>query len=186
MWKSRSFATPNCQFFEVHGSEFKPHPACNPGQTSVVCITHPVLFFRVRKGTLNRLLAPCVNILPHLCFSNLFYQIQIFLPDVSLQDFLPLRICSALLTTGTTSAFFRRASVYSFSFFGCCGVTKRLSLRAGKRICSWIINVIPGTVSVFFASSACVRKNGDPVVIQNLLCNPRRFICGIHGDVFYF
>ena len=148
-WKNRSFAAPDCQFFEVHGSEFKPHPACNPGQTSVVCITHPVLFFRIRKGTLNRLLAPCVNILPHLCFSNLFHQIQIFLPDVSLQNFLPLRICSAFLTTGTSSAFFGRASVYSFPFFGRCGVTKRFPLRTGKGICSRIIYVVPGTVSVF-------------------------------------
>ena len=148
--ENRKFAVPDCQFFEVHGSKFKPHTACNSGQTSVVCITHGVFFFRVRKDTLNRLFTSCVNILPYVCFSDLLHQIQIFLPNVSLQNFLPLRIYSALLAAGTLSAYFGCASVDPFSILVCCGMAQCLSMRAGKGICCRIIDVIPRAVSDFF------------------------------------
>ena len=182
MWKSRSFATPDCQFFEIHGSKFKPHPACNPGQTSVVCITHGVFFLCIRKGTFNRLFSFGVNLLPHICFSDLLCQIQIFLPDVCLQNLLSFCVCSTLPATWTSPAFFGCASVYSFSFFGRCGVTKRFPLGAGKGVRGWIISVIPGAVSVFSAGSARIGKNGNSVVIQNLLYNPGCLICRIHSE----
>ena len=50
--KIRSIPLPNSNLFEVHGSIFKPHPSRNPGQTSVVRITHGVLFFCISKNTL--------------------------------------------------------------------------------------------------------------------------------------
>ena len=185
LWKNRSFATPYCQFFEVHGSKFKPHPACNPGQTSVVCITHSMLLFRIRKGTFNRFFAFGVNVFPHICFSNLFHQIQVFLPDVSLQRFLPFCVCSALLAAETFSAYSGCASVDSFAFLAGCGMTKCFSLWTGKGVCGRVIYVIPRTVSVFFPGSASIGENGNPVVLQYLPCNPRSLICGIHSDVFY-
>ena len=41
------------------------------------------------------------------------------------------------------------SAAVAFPFFGRCGVTKRFPLRTGKGICSRIIYVVPGTVSVF-------------------------------------
>ena len=48
--------TPLCQLFQIHGSIFKPHPSRNPGQTSVVCVTHGVFLFCICKNPLNGLL----------------------------------------------------------------------------------------------------------------------------------
>ena len=45
--------TPLGQFFQIHGSIFKPDPSCDCGQASVVCITHCVFLFCIRKDTLN-------------------------------------------------------------------------------------------------------------------------------------
>ena len=75
--------TPICQFFQIHGSIFKPDPSCDCGQASVVCISHCVLFFCIYKDTLNRLFALCINIFCTLCLSYLLYQIQILLPNMS-------------------------------------------------------------------------------------------------------
>ena len=53
--------TPLGQFFQIHGSIFKPDPSCDCGQASVVCITHCVFLFCIRKDTLNGLFALCIN-----------------------------------------------------------------------------------------------------------------------------
>ena len=59
--------TPFCQLFQVHGSIFKPHPACDPGQTSMMRVTHRVFFFCVGKDTFNRLFAHGIDFFPSLC-----------------------------------------------------------------------------------------------------------------------
>ena len=41
---------PICKLFQVHGSVFEPDPSCDGGQTSVVCISHRVLLFGIRKS----------------------------------------------------------------------------------------------------------------------------------------
>ena len=107
--------TPICQCFQIHGSIFKPDPSCNCGQTSVVCISHRVLFFCVCKDPLNGFFALCINFLRTLRLSNLFYQIQIFLPNVGCEYLLPFFIGSASCSAGAVSAFLRSASVCPFS-----------------------------------------------------------------------
>ena len=69
-------------FFQIHGSKFKPDPSRDGGQASVVCITHGVFLFCVRKDPLNGLLALCVNPLAQVGFSDALHNVQIFLPDV--------------------------------------------------------------------------------------------------------
>ena len=49
--------TPYRHLLQVHGNGSRPHPACDAGQTSVLCITHSVPFFRVRKDPFDRLFA---------------------------------------------------------------------------------------------------------------------------------
>ena len=54
---------PFCQLFAVHSSKLKPHPIGNLSQTSVVGITHTMLFFGVGKDPLNGFFAFCVKVL---------------------------------------------------------------------------------------------------------------------------
>ena len=53
--------TPLGQLFQIHGNIFKPDPPCDCGQASVVCITHCVFLFCIRKDTLNRLFPSLVH-----------------------------------------------------------------------------------------------------------------------------
>ena len=74
--------TPFCQLFQVHGSIFKPHPACDPGQTSMMRVTHRMFFFCVGKDTFNRLFAHGVDLFPAIRFAELLHKVKIFLPDI--------------------------------------------------------------------------------------------------------
>ena len=50
------------------------------GQTSVVRISHCVLLFRIRKYTLYRFFSHGIYLFPEFGLSQLFNQIEIFLP----------------------------------------------------------------------------------------------------------
>ena len=93
--KTRVIPTPDCQLFEIHGSKFKPDQSCDGGQTPVMCITHRVFLFCICKDPFNRFLALRINFFRTLCFSYLFNQIQILLPDVRRVYLLLFFICSA-------------------------------------------------------------------------------------------
>ena len=73
--KRQSIPLPNGYLFQIHGSILEPHPSGNPGQTSVVCISHGVLFFCVSKDTLNGFFSHGINFLATLGFTQLFHQI---------------------------------------------------------------------------------------------------------------
>ena len=114
--ETRVIPTPDCQLFEVHGSKFKPDPSCDGSQTSVMCITHRVFLLCIRKDPFNRFLALCINFFRTLCFSYLFNQIQILLPDVRCVYLLPLFICSAFRFARAVPALFRYAAIGPFPF----------------------------------------------------------------------
>ena len=42
-----------CEFFEIHGSKFKPYPIRDLGESAVGGITHSVFFFRILKDPFN-------------------------------------------------------------------------------------------------------------------------------------
>lgn len=87
-----------CQFFQIHGSIFKPDQSCDCGQTSVVCVSHRVILFRICEDTLYCFFALCINFLRALCFLYLFHQVHILLPDVRCEYFLPLAPCFLVFT----------------------------------------------------------------------------------------
>ena len=72
------------QFMQIHGSEFKLHPVCHLGQASVLCITHRVLFFGIRKDAFNGLFPPLVKIPVLLCIAGVVCQLLVILPDMPL------------------------------------------------------------------------------------------------------
>ena len=49
------------QLFQVHGNIFKPDPSGDGGQASVMCITHGVFLFCIRKNPLNGFFSLGVN-----------------------------------------------------------------------------------------------------------------------------
>ena len=64
---------PGGQLFQIHGSKLKLHPVRDLGQASVLRVTHPVLFLRIGKHTLDllfsqpvQLCAPILLILPSI------------------------------------------------------------------------------------------------------------------------
>ena len=119
--KYRVVPTPYRQLFQIHGSKFQPDPSCDGGQASVVCITHGVFFFCIRKDSFNRFFAFGIDVFATICLSDLFCQIQILLPDVSGEYLLPFFIGSAFRFARTMQAIFRCASVSSLSVtVGCC------------------------------------------------------------------
>lgn len=76
MRESRNFAIPDRQLVKVYGRKFKPHPACDPGQTSAVHITHSALYRCIRKGMLDQLFSFGVNGLLYVCLSDQICQIR--------------------------------------------------------------------------------------------------------------
>ena len=114
--------TPICQLFQIHGSIFKPDPSRDCGQASMVCISHRMLLFCIRKDTFNRFFALCINSLSTLCLSYLFYQIQILLPNMSCEYLLSLFVSSTLCFTRTICAILGCAAVCSFAIPVCSGM----------------------------------------------------------------
>ena len=51
-----------CEFFEIHGSKFKPYPIRDLGEAAVGGITHSVFFFRIRKDPFNGFFALLVKV----------------------------------------------------------------------------------------------------------------------------
>ena len=47
----RAIPAPICQLFQIHGSELKLHPVCNPGQASMMRVSHRMFFFCIGKNS---------------------------------------------------------------------------------------------------------------------------------------
>lgn len=106
------------QLFQIHGNTFKPDPSGNGGQASVVCITHRVFLFRIRKDPFNGLFSLGINLLAQVGLSDALHNVQVFLPDVGCQYLLAFLIC---LTAGfgwAVDAVFGGAAVDFFSRHG--------------------------------------------------------------------
>ena len=78
---------PVCQLLEIHGKKFKPYPVGNMGQTSIVGITHTMLFFAVGKNPLNSFFSLCVKILIFRGVPGIVGQFLIVLPDMAQDSF---------------------------------------------------------------------------------------------------
>ena len=113
--KNGSIPLPNSDLFEIHGSIFKPDPSRNGGQASVVCVTHCVFLFRIRKDPLNGFFSPGVNSFAQVGLSDVLHNVQVFLPDMCGVYLLPLFIRTAFCFARAMSALRRCASVRSFA-----------------------------------------------------------------------
>ena len=85
----------------------------------MVRITHGVLFFCIGKNTLYGLVPHGIEFLASFGFSQLFDQIEIFLPDMSCEYPLSAFICATNSSAGAVFAAFGRTAVSPFPFFAC-------------------------------------------------------------------
>ena len=153
---------PEGQFFEVHRSKFKPHPGGDPGQTSAVCKTHPMLVFGIGEDPFNGLLAQSIDLLAALTLAQLLRQVQILLPDVGGQYALALCVGAAGLPAGAVPAVLRRAAIEAFAILAGGRVPQPAALRADKAVLSFVIGKLPGLVNVF---PSFVPGIGDPCLL---------------------
>lgn len=132
--QTKAFPRPVCKLLQIHGSKFKPHPLRNAGQASHVGIAHRVFFFGVCKDTLNRFFAFLVNALTQICFADALYHIQILLPDVALNQLLPLAISTAFFSARAIHTYARCTAVGAFSISVRGSVAQQLTGRADHTV----------------------------------------------------
>ena len=157
---------PHGELFKVHGSKLKRDPSGNPGQASMMCITHRVFFFRIGKDALNGLLTHGIQVFTQLGFTQLLRQIHGLLPDVTIHHLLPFGTGSALLPAGTVPADLRGTAVNPFAVFAGGGVPEHLPLWAVKTVVCFLIGKIPGHISLSsYTVRTGVRKNLNSVVL---------------------
>ena len=154
--KRQSIPLPNGYLFEIHGSILEPHPSGHPGQTSVVCISHGVLFFCVSKDTLNGFFSHGINFLATLGFTQLFHQIKIFLPDMCGKHPLSVFVCSANCSAWTVFTDFSGTTVSSLALFAGGRVLQFVASGTDKAVIYQVIGEIPGTESVVLSFVACI------------------------------
>ncbi len=73
---------PYCQLFQIHGSKFKLHPVCYLSETSVVGVSHLMLFFCICEYTLYFLLAYPAQLFVSGCVSSILGKLYPVLPDM--------------------------------------------------------------------------------------------------------
>ena len=161
-WNS---GTPESQFFEIHGSKFEPHPGRNPGQTTVMCITHTMFFLGVSKDPFNGFFAQGIYLLAALGFAQLLGQIKVLLPDMGGQQALPLFIGAAGLPARAALAYFGGAAISPPSVLAGGGMSQFLAPWADKTVMFRIISKIPGAKLIFPAFITGIRENGDTAVL---------------------
>ena len=97
-------------------------------------IAHRVFFFGIRKDTLSRFLAFLVNALTQICFADALHHIQIFLPDVALDQLLPLAISTAFFSARAIHTYARCTAVGAFSISVGGSVAQQLTGRADHTV----------------------------------------------------
>ena len=71
-----------CEFFQIHGSKFKPDPILNCCQASVRSITHSMLFFRVGKYSFYLFFPQPVQFRVFRCMTEILGKLYIVVPNV--------------------------------------------------------------------------------------------------------
>ena len=75
-----------CEFFEIHGSKFKPYPIRDLGEAAIGGITHSVFFFRIRKDPFNGFFALLVKVGILGSVSCVIGKLLVIFPNMPLYD----------------------------------------------------------------------------------------------------
>ena len=177
---------PFCQFFEVHGSKFKLHPVRYLSQASVLCITHSVFLFCVRKDPFNRFFALLIQIAVLRRIPGIIRQIFVVLPDMPLYRFCAVFGMCTQSPRGTIGADFRIAFVLAAAIPVCCAVVQDLVFRADHAVIEFIINVFPPFVSALHGLRPFVGCRKNPLVPKHLFADMRRLVSTVCNHSFYF
>ena len=147
---------PGGQLFQVHGSKFKLHPVCHLGQASVLCITHGVFFFGIRKDTLNGFLPSLVKLLVFWRVAGVVRQVLVILPDMSLYGLYAILGMCAKRSGGTICADFGITFVFPVAVSVYSGVVKNPVFRANDTVVKRIIDILPPLMAALHRLRALV------------------------------
>ena len=131
----------------------------------MVCITHGVFLFCIRKDPFNGLFSLCINLFAQVGLSDTLHNVQVFLPDVGCEYLLPFLV---RLTAGfewAVDAVLGGAAVDPFPIPVCCGMAKLLTAGTEKHILYRVILVVPGAVSFFAAFVSRIRENRNLSIV---------------------
>ena len=149
----------------------------------MVCVTHGVLLLCISKYTLNCFFSLGIDCLALFSFADGLHNIQILLPDMRGHHLLPLFVGSAFEFAWARLALGRNRAVSSLSFLVCCSVSQHTTLRANETVRYRIVLILPGLVPFFISLTSGIGHDGYSPILQNLLCNPRGFICCVHRHI---
>ena len=127
---------PTGQLFQIHGSKLKIHPVCYLDQASVLCITHSVFFFCVRKDAFNRLFPLVVKVPVLRCIADVVRQILVILPDLPLYGLYAALGMRAAFSGGTIRANPGITLVFPVAVPVCGGILEDLVFRANHAVIS--------------------------------------------------
>ena len=124
-----------CEFFEIHGSKFKPYPIRDLGEAAVGGITHSVFFFRIRKDPFNGFFALLVKVGILGSVSCVIGKLLVIFPNMPLYDLYAIFGMCAKMSCRAVLTCFGIALVFSVSVSVGRTVCKRMVLGTNHAWC---------------------------------------------------
>ena len=174
-----------CEFFEIHGSKFKPYPIRDLGEAAVGGITHSVFFFRIRKDPFNGFFALLVKVGILGSVSCVIGKLLVIFPNMPLYDLYAIFGMCAKMSCRAVLTCFGIALVFSVSVSVGRTVCKRMVLGTNHAIVILIVYILPPFVSAVHGHRPFVSCTENAVVIKNLLANMGSFVCAVGYNGFY-
>lgn len=177
---------PDGQLFQIHGSKFKLHPVCYLGQASVLRVTHPVLFLRIGKHTLNLLFSQPVQLFVHRHVPDMFCHLHIVLPDMAQHSFFALGVFGAHSSGGTSFAKIGPAFVFPVAVPVCGGIMQCVVFGADHIVKVFVIHICPPGMVVLFAFGSGIAGGKNAAALKDSLADPGCFVGAVRHHRFVF
>lgn len=176
------FPFPSGQFFQIHGNKLKLHSVCHLGQASVLRVAHTMLFFCIRKHTLNLLFSKPVQFSVLIPVPGVLRHFHIVLPNMPLHGFLAFRIFCAHGTSWTVLAKICPAFVFPVTVPVCGGIVQCMVFRADHIIKIFIVYIRPPRMAVLLRLWSGIAGGKNSSAPEDPIADPGRFV----GAVCYY
>ena len=143
-----------CEFFEIHGSKFKPYPIRDLGEAAVGGITHSVFFFRIRKDPFNGFFALLVKVGILGSVSCVIGKLLVIFPNMPLYDLYAIFGMCAKMSCRAVLTCFGIALVFS------------VSVSVGRTVCK---RMVISPAFQFFKIISCLRCHLEKLEVVNII-----------------
>ena len=168
------------EFFEVHGSKFKPAPFADLRKVSDEGVAHPMLLFRSSETPLDRFFSLVIELSHPDRVPDILDKLHVIHPDMFQDSFLmPFALC-AFRKTWAFFAYLRAALKFLVPLTIRCRIFQNLIFRADHAI----INILIWPEIAIFAIWTLVRKNRSALAFEDFASDCRRFVARIHHNIF--